>query len=194
METARQTAGRAGRLGPKVLLIVAPTGFHDEELSEAKALLEARGASVEIASTAPGVATGMQGARVAPSLVVDAVDPHAYVAVVVIGGSGAPAYLWENTRLHALIRAARADGTPVAAIGRAAVALARAGVLDGIRSTVFGAPRAKRELLRAGALYVDDHVVVDQGIVTASGHTATPTFARAVADEIKVLRQGPPSA
>ena len=97
-------------------MVIAPTDFRDEELLKPKAFFEAKGAVVEIASTTTGLARGMQGADVKPVLTVEAADPYRYAAIVVVGGAGAPTYLWENGTLHALPRVAHADGIPVAAI------------------------------------------------------------------------------
>jgi putative intracellular protease/amidase len=164
----------------RVLMVVAPTGFRDEELFRPKALFEADGAVVEIASTTPGVARGMLGAEVDPDLPLLAVDPHRYSAIVVVGGTGAVAHLWDNHALHAVLRVARDDGTPIGAICLAPAALARAGLLQGVHATVYDDPRARRELERGGALYVDQHVVTDQGVVTAAGPRDAGAFAQAI--------------
>jgi protease I len=161
-------------------MVIAPRHFRDEELLQPKALFEAEGASVEVASTTTDVARGMLGAEVKPDLPLSAVDPHRYATIAVVGGSGAPTYLWDNHTLHALLRIARDEGTPIGAICLAPAALARAGLLHGVRATVYGEPRAKRELERGGALYVEEHLVSDQGIVTAAGPRDARAFAEAL--------------
>jgi protease I len=172
-----------------ILMVVAPVDFRDEELLHPKAIFEAEGAVVEVASTATGVARGMLGAEVKPDLALSAVDPHRYAGIALVGGRGAPAYLWDNHALHALLRLARDDGTPIGAICLSSAALARAGLLHGVRATVYGEPRAKHELEHGGALYVDEHVVSDQGIVTAAGPQDARGFAEAM-----VRAMGAPSA
>jgi protease I len=179
--------------GRHILMVIAPANFRDEELLEPKAVFEAHGAVVEIASTTTGIARGMLGAQVKPDLTIAAADPHRYGAIVLVGGSGAPTYLWEYGRLHSLLRLERDDGTPIGAICLAPAALARAGLLRGkVRATVYGDPRAKHELLRGGALYVEEDVVVDGGIVTAAGPHAARPFAEAVVRSI--LEPPAPSA
>jgi protease I len=163
-----------------VLMVIAPSDFRDEELLEPKALFEAEGAVVEIASITADVARGMLGAEVKPDLALSAVDPHRYAAIALVGGAGAPAHLWGDHTLHAVLRIAREDGTPIGAICLSPAALARAGLLHGVRATVYGDRRAKHELERGGALYVDEHVVSDQGIVTAAGPRDARAFARAL--------------
>jgi protease I len=171
----------AARLkGRHVLMVIAPSDFRDEELLQPKALFEAEGAVVEVASTTTDVARGMLGAEVKPDLALSAVDPHRYATIAVVGGSGAPTYLWDNHTLHALLRIARDEETPIGAICLSPAALARAGLLRGVRATVYGEPRAKHELERGGALYVEEHVVSDQGIVTAAGPRDARPFAEAL--------------
>jgi transcriptional regulator GlxA family with amidase domain len=67
--------------------------------------------------------------------------------------------------------------------------LARAGLLNGVRATVYGDARAKLELERGGALYVDQHVVTDQGIVTAAGPRDAGAFAHAM---MRLVQAAPP--
>lgn len=166
-------------------MVIAPADFRDEELLQPKAAFEAEGAVVEVASTTTDVARGMLGAEVKPDLALSGVDPHRYAAIAVAGGSGAQTYLWDNHALHALLRLARRDGTPIGAICLAPAALARAGLLRGVRATVYGEQRAKHELERGGAFYVDEHVVSDQGIVTAAGPRDARAFARALMQMVR---------
>jgi len=163
-----------------VLMVIAPADFRDEELLEPKALFEAGGAAVEVASTTTDVARGMLGAEVTPDLALSEVDPHRYVAIAIAGGTGAPTHLWGDAALHALLRTARDRGTPIGAICLSPAVLARAGLLRGVRATVYGDEAARRELERGGAIHVGGHVVSDQGIVTAAGPRDAGAFARAL--------------
>jgi protease I len=170
-----------------VLMVIAPSDFRDEELLEPKACFQAEGAIVEIASTGTAVARGMLGVEVEPDLALATVDPHRYAVIALVGGAGAPTYLWDNHALHAVLRIARGDGTPIGAICLSPVALARAGLLRGVRATVYGQPRAKHELERGGALYVEEPVVSDQGIVTAAGPGDARAFGEAL---VELVRSG----
>jgi protease I len=166
--------------GRHVLMVIAPRDFRDEELLQPKAVFESQGAVVEVASPTSDLARGMLGAEVKPDLTLAAVDPHRYAAIALVGGRGARTYLWDNHVLHALLRIARDDGTPIGAICLSPAALARAGLLKGVRATVYGDPRAKHELERGGAFFVEEHLVSDQGIVTAAGPDDARAFAEAL--------------
>jgi protease I len=171
-----------------VLMVIAPREVRDEELLQPEAAFEAEWAVVEVASTTTEIARGMLGAQVEADLAFCALDPHRCAAIALVGGSDAASYLWDNHALHALLRIAYPDGTPLGAICLAPATLARAGLLPGLRATVWGDAWAKHDLERAGALYVTAHVVSDGGIVTAAGDARA--FAEAL---IGLVRSGPKS-
>ncbi len=164
----------------KVLYVIAPERFRDEELAEPKALLEAAGHAVTVASTRPGVASGMLGARVTVNASVAQQRAGDFDLVVLAGGAGAPQHLWDHAPLLALVKAMHAEGKPVAAICLSPPVLARAGLLAGRRATTFPAERALVELKRGGATYLEGPVVTDGTIVTASGPEAAPAFGAAL--------------
>jgi len=166
---------------PKVLYVIAPERFRDEELLEPKRILEQHGATVTVASTRGGTATGMLGAKVAVDCTVQQADAGSYDALAVAGGAGAPAHLWDSEPLRAIVKLLHAAGKPVGAICLSPPVLARAGILAGRRATTFPADRALVELKRGGATYVEEAVVLDGTIVTASGPEAAAAFGQTLA-------------
>lgn len=165
----------------KVLFVIAPERFRDEELLEPKRLLEQRGAVVTVASTRSGAAVGMLGAEVAVAVTIQRADAAAFDALAIAGGAGSPMHLWDSEPLRALAQAFSAAGKPVGAICLSPPVLARAGLLAGKRATTFPADRAILELKRGGATYVQDAVVLDGTIVTASGPEAAAAFGETLA-------------
>ncbi len=170
--------------GVRVLAVVAPRDFRDEELFEPRAALVARGASVAVASTARGRATGMLGGSADAALAIDECRASDFDAVWVAGGLGAPEHLWEHAGLLALLREMYAQGKPVAAICLSGAVLARAGLLEGRRAAVFRTDRSLAELRAGGAISASEPVVEDGRIVTAEGPLAARAFARAFGDRI----------
>lgn len=166
---------------PKVVYVIAPERFRDEELLEPKRVLEQAGAAVTVASTRGGVATGMLGAEVRVDCTIQQADAASCDALAIAGGTGAPAHLWDCEPLRALAQSAHAAGKPVAAICLAPPVLARAGLLAGKRATSYPARRAIVELKRGGATYVEEPVVLDGTIVTASGPEAAVAFGETLA-------------
>lgn len=164
--------------------MIAPERFRDEELLVPRRALEQRGVAVTVASTRPGTATGMLGARVKVDCTVRQADAAQFDALAIAGGAGAPAHLWDDAPLQALVRAFLVASKPVGAICLSGAVLARAGVMRGKQATVYPVKRAILELKRAGANYQADAVVVDGNIVTASGPEAAAAFGAALIEQL----------
>ena len=167
--------------GKKVVMIIAPKNFRDEELLEPKRLFEQQGAVVTVASSRLGEAQGMLGARVTPHVLLDSVRVEAYDAVIFVGGSGAKEY-WEDPKAHAVARAALDTGKLVCAICIAPVTLANAGILKGRRATGWG---SGTPLEAKGATYTGAAVEVDDSIITANGPGAAEKFAQAIMEALR---------
>lgn len=121
--------------------------------------------------------TTMGGLRVQPDTALDAVTPDSSAMLILPGG-----YAWENNgNGEALELAARfiAAGVPVAAICAATLALARAGLLDGLQHT----SNAREYLISSGyrgtAFYCGAPAVTDHKVITATG-LAPVDFAREI--------------
>ncbi|MHC1626759.1 MAG: DJ-1/PfpI/YhbO family deglycase/protease [Methanoculleaceae archaeon] len=161
----------------KVLVVIAPEKFRDEELNVPIARFREKGIEFDIASTRTGMCTGMLGARVEATHTIAGADPAEYDAICIVGGVGSQDALWNESDLHALVREFAEEGKVVGAICLSPVVLARAGILEGRRATVFPTPASTTEMRRGGAEIVDSEVVSDGKIVTASGPTAAGAFA-----------------
>jgi len=164
----------------KVLIAIAPEKFRDEELAEPVAALTKAGMTFDIVSTRRGTCTGMMGAKAVASLSLEEIDPKPYDALVIVGGTGTQAHLWDDELLPILVKNFRASRKVVAAICLAPVILARAGILKGIKATYSESPTAFREMKGGGAILVNQPVVVDSRIVTANGPSASKAFGEAV--------------
>ncbi|TET19926.1 DJ-1/PfpI family protein [Candidatus Bathyarchaeota archaeon] len=168
----------------KVLMIIAPKGFRDEEFREPKAVLEEKGVKVTVASTATGAAKGMFGMQVIPDITVDKVNPAEFDAVVVVGGSGSQTYLWNNLQVHKIVQGLHQQGGLVAAICISPVVLAKAGLLEGKKVTVFRTATTLNELKKVGALISDAPVMVDGKIITGKGPEAAREFGQKIAESL----------
>jgi protease I len=165
--------------GMKVLIIIAPEKFRDEEFTVPAALLQKAGIGFDIASTRRGSCTGMIGAKIQAPLSFGEADPQSYDGILVVGGVGAQSYLWGDEILRNMVKYFHASGKVVAAICLAPVVLARAGILAGKNATVFTTPVSSREMKTGGAILSDKAVVSDSRIITANGPAAAEEFARA---------------
>src|SRR3990172_2902151 len=120
----------------KVLYLIAPQNFRDEEYLIPKGILEEAGHKVVTASLTAEIARGMRGAKVKPDLAIRDANVEDYGLLVVAGGSGSPK-LADYPEVLQLLRKFRARGKPLASICLAGYVLARSGVLKGRTATVF---------------------------------------------------------
>lgn len=165
-----------------VLMVVAQEMFRDEELQHPLAVFKQKGFDVFIAAPENREATGMFGAKVTPDLTIADAAMQKFDALVVVGGRGARQWLWDNPTLHNMLRAHNGAGKPLGAICIGPVALARAGLLNGVEATVFKADDTIPEFTKAGVKMVEKDVVTSGTIVTGNGPAAARSFGLAVAD------------
>lgn len=170
--------------GRKVLMVVAPDQFRDEELLEPKKILEQEGAEVIVASTQPGEARGMLGARVRPDRQLSEVKAAEFDAVTVVGGMGSPEHLWDNSTLHGILREMKQSEKVVSAICLSGAALAKAGVLEGKAATVWPMPESLKALAEGKAKYQEKPVVQDGRVITANGPEAAREFGQTIVKEL----------
>lgn len=161
----------------KILMIIAPDGFRDEELLVPKEIFEKNGFEVVIASSSLNTAKGMLGAKVKPDILLNDVMVDDYVAVVFVGGIGASCY-WDDATAHKIANDAYNKGKVVSAICIAPVTLANAGLLVGKKATVWESEVS--QIKRKGAQYTGKPVEKDGKIITASGPFAAEEFANTI--------------
>jgi protease I len=161
----------------KVLIVIAPEKFRDEEFTVPAAALQKAGIGYDVASTRRGTCSGMLGAKVKATLSLKEVDPKTYDGILIVGGGGAQSYLWDDDILCVMVKSFHQSAKVVAAICLAPVILARAGILKGKKATIFNSPISLGEMTAGGAVLVAKAVVSDSRIVTANGPAAATEFA-----------------
>ena len=163
-------------LPKRVVMVIAPRDFRDEELMVPLEYLRKQKVLVKVASIDTPEAVGMLGLHFMPDLELADIDPEKFDGIILVGGSGA-VNLWPDTMLHRVVRGFADENKPVGAICLAPAILARAGVLKGIKATVFLS--ARDELLKGGAVGSKRDVEVSGNIITAAGPRASLPFVKA---------------
>lgn len=161
----------------KILIVIAPEKFRDEEFAVPAAALQKAGIGYDVASKQRGSCTGMLGMKVNATLSLEEVDPKAYDGILIVGGGGSQVYLWDDDLLAEMVKYFHTTARVVAAICLAPVVLARAGILKGKKATFFNSPASFRGMKAGGAILVDKPVVADSRIITANGPAAAEEFA-----------------
>jgi len=165
----------------RILLIIAPRNFRDEELFHTKEELEAAGNSVTIASTTTDTATGMLGGTSKPDMTINDANVDDYNAVVFVGGAGSSIY-FNNPKAHEIARNAFNKGKVIGAICIAPSILANAGILKGKKVTSWSSE--KSNLRSKGAIYTGKSIEKDGKIITADGPESARKFGRMIANSI----------
>lgn len=176
----------AGELNGKKVAFVVTDGFEQVELTGPRERLEKMGATCEIVSPKDGKVKGWQHGRWGDEFDVDVPVAQAkaddYDAVVLPGGQMNPDKLRIIPEVQELVRAFAEAGKPVAAICHGPWTLIDAGLVDGVRMTSW--PTLKTDLINAGAEWVDEEVVVDDGIITSRKPADVPAFTAKIVEEL----------
>lgn len=171
----------------RIAMIIAFREFRDEEYFIPKQTLEAAGAEVTTVSTSFGKAIGKLGGEAEVNILLRDLKVADYDAILFIGGPGAANYMDDET-CHQIAREAVEADRVLGAICIASVILAKAGVLDGKKATVWSSPLDKstiKILEENGAIFQKDSVVADRKIVTGNGPGAAKEFGEKI---VKILR------
>lgn len=165
--------------------ILATDGFEQSELFEPKKALEEAGAEVTIVSLEAGEIKGWNHTDWGYSIEVDKTvketSAEDFDALQLPGGVMNPDKLRMNEDAVNFVYSFFDAGKPVAAICHASWTLIEAGVVQGKTMTSWSS--LKTDLENAGAKWVDQEVVVDNGLVTSRNPDDIPAFNRKMIEE-----------
>lgn len=166
----------------KILMVVAPKDFRDEELFETREVLEKEGIKVEVGSKGTEEAQGMLGGVVKIDKDINEVEVDDYQGIVFVGGTGASVY-FNDPRAQTLAKDFADEDKLVAAICIAPSILANSGLLEGKKATCFSSEA--ENLKSQGAEYTGQGVTVDGRIITAQGPDYATQFGEAIAEKLR---------
>ncbi|MEI9812680.1 MAG: type 1 glutamine amidotransferase domain-containing protein [Acidobacteriota bacterium] len=174
--------------------IVVDNGFEEEELAAPKRALEAAGARADIVSPVKGKVRGWRHDHWGHEWPVDrniaTANPADYDALLLPGGVMNPDKLRRNESVLNFVRPFVRSGKPIAAICHGAWTLIDADGVRGRRMTSW--PSLQTDLTNAGAKWVDQEVVVDQGLVTSRSPADLPAFNTRILEEFAESRHATP--
>ena len=170
----------------KRVAILAADGFEQSELEGPLQALEEAGANVSIVSPNKDAIQGMHHAEKGEKFDVDLPLENAreedFDALVLPGGLMNPDTLRSTPEAVDFVRAFASAGKPIGAICHAPWILIEAGLVQGRRLTSW--PAIQSDIKNAGGNWLDQEVVVDNGIVTSRKPDDIPAFCAKLIEEI----------
>ena len=173
-------------LSNKKVALLTEEGFEQVELTSPKEALEAAGATVHVISPKGGKIKAWNhtdwGIEIDVDKVLSEVSPDEYDALVLPGGVLNPDKLRQNKEAVSFVSTFLEEGKPVAAICHGPQMLIETGMISGRRLTSY--PSLQTDLKNAGADWVDEEVVVDNGLVTSRRPDDLDAFNKKTIEEI----------
>jgi protease I len=169
-------------MGKKILMVVAPQDFRDEEFFESKKVFADAGAEVAVASRGVLEAKGLLGGKTPVDKNLSEIRAADFDALVFVGGGGATIYFDDPLALN-LAKTAFAASKVIAGICVGPTILAKADVLRGKRATAFSSEQSVLEA--ADAIYTGEAVTVDGKIITANGPAAATEFGQKIVEALR---------
>ncbi len=174
-------------IGSSKILIMATHGFEQSELMQPLEALRKMGATVHVAAPEAGEIRGWHnkdwGRAVPVDLTLDEVKVGDYDALVLPGGQMNPDTLRINDKALAILRAFLESGKVVAAICHAPWLLVETGAVKGRNVTSYSS--VKTDVINAGGRWMDQQVVVDEGIITSRHPGDLDAFIAKIAEEVE---------
>ncbi|TWE14722.1 protease I [Prauserella muralis] len=172
--------------GRRVAFVVAPEGTEQVELTEPWKAVKEAGGQPELISFQPGSIQAFNHLDKGDTFPVDKVVAEAsvddYDGLVLPGGVANPDLLRTNPNTVRFVGEFFAKQKPVAVICHGPWTLIEADVVRGRRLTSW--PSLQTDLRNAGAEWVDEQVVVDQGLVSSRKPDDLPAFCDKLVEEI----------
>jgi len=173
------------KLEGKKVAILAADMFERVELEQPRKALEGAGATTEIVSIHDGEIQGFDHFDPADTVKVDRtveeVSVDDYDALLIPGGVGNPDQLRGDENAVAFVRDFAEAKKPMAVICHGPWMLVESGVVRGRKVTSW--PTLQTDIRNAGGEWVDEEVVVDEGIVTSRKPDDIPVFNEKMIEE-----------
>lgn len=169
-------------LSNKTVAVIATNGFEDSELTSPVEAVKNAGATVKIIAPKGGVIEGKNGTKVDVDTTTALARGESFDGIILPGGTGNADALRMDKDAVELVGKHVDAYLPLGVICHGAWILTDADVLKGRTLTSF--PSLQTDLRNAGATWVDDEVVCDQGLVSSRTPDDLPVFNDKLVEEI----------
>ena len=175
----------AEKLSGRKVAILVTNGFEEVELSEPRKALDLAGATTQIVSPSDETVRAWSFTNWGDEYPVDQAlnraKPDEFDALLLPGGVLSPDKLRIEPKAVAFVKAFADAGKPIAAICHGPWTLIEAGATQGRQMTSY--PSLKSDLVNAGADWINQEVVVDNGLVTSRNPDDIPAFIEKMIEE-----------
>jgi protease I len=171
--------------GKRIAFLVAQEGVEQVELTEPWQAVERAGATPELIAPQSGEVQAFEhldkSSTFSVDRTLDAADPGDYDGVVLPGGVANPDQLRTEPRAVAFLQRVFGEGKPVGVICHGPWTLVEADLVRG--RTITSWPSLQTDIRNAGGNWVDEQVVVDEGLVSSRKPDDLPAFCAKIVEE-----------
>jgi protease I len=172
--------------GKKIAILLAPVGTEQVEFEESKKAVESEGATVDVVGLQTGDAQTMNsdvnpGDTFTVEKTFSEVSADEYDGLVVPGGTVGADKLRGSDEAVSFVHSFFDQAKPVGVICHGPWTLVEADVVK--ERTLTSYPTLKTDIRNAGGNWVDEEVVVDQGLVTSRNPDDVPAFCAKIVEE-----------
>jgi protease I len=174
--------------GENVAVFIAPMGTEEVEFTDPKEAVENAGATVDVVGVETGEVETVNGdinpgSSYEVERIFSEVSATDYDGLVIPGGCVGADQLRANDDAVEFIREYFKEEKPLGVICHAPWTLVEADVVDGRTLTSY--PSLQTDIRNAGGEWVDEEVVVDEGLVTSRKPDDLEAFCDKVVEEIE---------
>jgi len=180
----------------KRVAVLIDNGFEHSEMTEPRKALDDAGAQTILVSPSEGEVKGWKDKDWGESFHVDqsitSADPESFNALLLPGGVLNPDKLRINSDAMRFVKSFVNSGKPIGAICHGPWSLVAGRAVSD--RTLTSWPSLKTDIQNAGGNWVDEEVVVDNGVVTSRNPGDIPAFSAKLIEEISEGKHTPEHA
>ena len=166
---------------------MADDGVNQRQLTDIRDTLEKNGITSDLIACRKREIKGWEnrnwGIRFRVDALIKGSNPEDYDGIIIPGGVLHADRLRENEGCNSFIRQLFTSGKIVAALGHGVQVLIGSGILE--ERKVTGSPSIATDLRNAGAIFQDQDIVIDNGLLTAKNEKSVTAFMIQLVDALR---------